>query len=175
MLENLVGDKKNFAIEYSIQSVNRETAFGDCLIWLRGNYLGGLEGECYLNMICQWLKRCINIKEKLFMKNELYELSDVEIFNFLEEQERNEEKDNYYFLDTDGFDLFRNYIYRKNENFHFLWQLDKDYWQEFKPKGISTSLFTAQVDIFTYINIVYTFEEALSQVYDTSCRSSRTE
>jgi hypothetical protein len=43
MLKNLIGDKKIFAIEYSIISVKRSTALGDCLIWLQGNSLGGLD------------------------------------------------------------------------------------------------------------------------------------
>lgn len=92
-------------------------------------------------------------------------LSDVEIFNFMEEQDR-DEIENYYFLDTEGFDLFRKYIYRKGDFFHFLWQLDRDYWNEFSPRGISTNLHTAQISIATYTNIVGQFKHALSEIYN---------
>ena len=86
MIQNLIGKKQIFAIEYSVISINKETAFGNCLIWLQGNSLGGLEGECYLNMICHWLERRMKFKELLFLKDTLYNLSDVELFKYIEEK-----------------------------------------------------------------------------------------
>ena len=166
MLDNLIGDTKIFAIEYSVISVRRATIFGNCLIWLGGNSLGGLEGECYLQMICRWLASPIIIKEQLFLRDSLYGLSDEEIFYTIKRQGRTEENDIYYFLDTEGFDFFRNFVYRKNENFHFLWQLEESYWEEFKPKGVSTNLFTAHVNISAYSNVVGKFEEALLEILE---------
>jgi hypothetical protein len=172
MLENLVGDKKNFAIEYSIQSINRETAFGDCLIWLRGNSLGGLEGECFLNMICQWLVGYLEFKNHLFLSKKLSQLSEIELFEFLNKETESKIREKYFFLDTEGFDWFGSFIYRKEDNFHFLWQLDRYYMKVFELKEVSTELFTATVDINTYYNVVHQFQNRLLELYKTQSNKS---
>ena len=163
---NIIGNKNKFAIEYSIVFTKKKTAYGDCIIWLEGKCLGGLEGECYLNMICQWLERQVEFKDNLFFTEDLYKLSSQELFNFMEEKAEYEIKENYRFLDTEGFDLFRSYIYRKDDKFNFIWQLDRDYWEEFKAQDVSIKLFTATVDIKIYCDIIFQFKNALLERYN---------
>lgn len=165
MNPDLVGDKKIFAIEYSILRVNPYRPYGDCLIWLGGNSLGGIEGEVFLNMVCQHLEGKLSIKDLLFLEEYLYKLPDVELFDLMRE-DKLDERGTYWFLYTEGFDLFRSYIYRQDETFHFLWQLDRDVWKEFEPQGISTQLFYAQVPISVYEDVVKQFRNALMKEYN---------
>lgn len=161
----LIGDKEIFAIEYSVLTVNPSPPYGDCLLWLGSNFLGGLEGEAYLNVICGCLEGDLFIKDQLFLKKDLYKLSDTELFDLMKEHKL-DEKGKYVFLYTEGFDLFRSYIYRQDETFHFLWQLDSEVWKEFEPQGVSTQLFSAQVPISIYEEVVREFRSTLMKLYN---------
>jgi len=81
-------------------------------------------------------------------------------------EEKIDEKGTYWFMDTEGFDLFRTYIYRRDETFHFLWQLDPEVWEKFEPQGISTRLFSAQVAISVYEEVVTQFKSTLMKLYN---------
>jgi hypothetical protein len=161
MNTNLVGDKNIFAIEYSVLNVNSSPPYGDCLLWLGGNSLGGIEGEAYLNIVCDRLKGTSSIKDLLFLEKDMYNLSDVELFNLMQD-----ETERYWFLYTEGFDLFNKYIYRRDETFHFLWQLNRTVWKEFEPQGVSTQLFSTQVAISVYEEVVKQFRNALMKLYN---------
>lgn len=165
MTRNLIGDKKIFAIEYSVLMLESTPLYGDCLIWLGGNSLGGLEGEAYLGSVCQYLEVSSSIKEQLFLEEHLYNLSDAELFDLMWEQ-KIDEKGTYMFLDLEGFDLFRNYIYRRDETFHFLWQLSPKVWKRFEPQGVPTQLFSAQVAITKYEEVVKEFRNALMKLHN---------
>ncbi|BAY38148.1 hypothetical protein NIES2111_24930 [Nostoc sp. NIES-2111] len=160
MNENLIGDKTTFAIEYSILMVDPSPPYGNCIIWLEGNSLGGIEGEIYLTRVCQLLEAVILIKNKLFLEEPFYNLSHTELFNLMR-KDKIDETSKYWFLYTEGFDLFDNYLYRRNDNFHFLWQLTPKVWKEFEPQGIPTQLLSAQVAIGMYEKVVNQFKNAL--------------
>ena len=55
MIKNIIGDKEVFAIEYSISDDHfcLPYAYGECRIWLDGNWLGGIEGEVYLTRVAK--------------------------------------------------------------------------------------------------------------------------
>lgn len=79
-------------------------------------------------------------------------------------EQKLDETGTYWFIYTEGFDLFRSYIYRQNETFHFLWQLDQEVGKEFEPQGISTQLFSTQVAISKYETVVSEFRNALMKL-----------
>lgn len=116
-------------------------------------------------MVCQWLEGNLLIKDQLFLEDYLYNFPDAELFDLMREQKL-DEKGKYWFMDTEGFDLFRSYIYRQDEKFHFLWQLDPTVWKEFEPQGVSTQLFSAQVAISVYEEVVKQFRNALMKLYN---------
>jgi len=162
---NLVGNKNIFAIEYSVLMVNPSPPYGDCLLWFGGNSLGGLEGEVFLTRVCSCLEGISSIKEQLFLEEYLNNLPEAELFNLMI-KDKIDETGKYWFMDTEGFDLFRNYIYRRNETFHFLWQLSLRVWEEFEPQGVPTQLFSAQVPISIYEEVVGKFRNALMKLYN---------
>ncbi len=163
MKENVIGDQRIFAIEYTVLIVNPSPPYGDCRLWLGGNVLGGLEGEVYLNRVCKCLEGVSSIKNQLFLEENLYNLSDTELFNLMEEQ-KIDEKGTYWFMDTEGFDLFRSYVYRRDETFHFLWQLAKVR-EEFELQGLTTQLFSVQIAISLYEEIIKKFRNLLMKLY----------
>lgn len=165
MNTTLIGNKEIFAIEYSVLMVNTSPPYCDCLFWLGSNSLGGLEGEVFLTRVCSCLEGISSIKEQLFLEEYLYNLSDVELFDLMRE-DKIDETGKYRFMDTEGFDLFRNFIYRRNETFYFLWQLSPRVWAEFEPQGVSTQLFSAQVGISVYEEVVREFRKALMKLYN---------
>jgi hypothetical protein len=167
MNKNLIGNKEIFAIEYSILKVNPSPPYGDCLIWLGGNSLGGLEGEVYLNRVCELLEGNLSIKALLFLEEHIYDLSETEIFELMLD-EKIDEEGKYWFLYTEGFDVFNKYIYRRNETFYFLWQLAHRVWKYFEPEGVSTKLFFAPVDISVYETVVNQFKNTLRELYKGS-------
>jgi hypothetical protein len=75
-----------------------------------------------------------------------------------------DEKGRYVFLPTEGFDLYRSYAYRRDETFQFLWQLNQEVWKEFEPQGVPTQLFSAQVAISKYEEVVKEFRNALMKL-----------
>jgi hypothetical protein len=48
MIENTIGNKKEFAIEYEIQKVNPSPPYGSCLIWISELSLGDIENPIFL-------------------------------------------------------------------------------------------------------------------------------
>lgn len=164
MNEIVIGDKGTFAIEYSILMVNPSPPFGYCKIWLGGHFMGGIEGEVYLTRICHLIESVTSIKNKLFLEEYLYNLSDAELFELMRKN-KIDETGKYWFMDTEGFDLFHKYIYRQNETFNFLWQLTPEVWEEFGSQGISTQLFSAQVAICMYEKVAKEFRNELMKLY----------
>ena len=95
----------------------------------------------------------------------MYNLSDAELFELMRKN-KIDETGKYWFMDTEGFDLFHKYIYRQNETFNFLWQLTPEVWEEFSSQGISTQLFSAQVAICMYEKVAKEFRNAIMQLYE---------
>ena len=92
-------------------------------------------------------------------------MSNAELFDLMQKN-KIDETGKYWFMETEGFDLFNKYIYRRNEMFHFLWQLTPKVWKEFEPQGIPTELFSAQVAIYVYEEVVKQFRNALMKLYN---------
>jgi hypothetical protein len=162
MNANLIGNKEIFAIEYSVLTVN-PYPLGDCLLWLGGNSLGGLEGEVFLTTVCYYLEGISSIKDQLFLEEYLYNLPEAELFDLMIEQ-KIDESGKYWFMNTEGFDLFRSCISRRNETLHFLFQLAPEVWKEFELQSLSTQLFSAQVPISIYEESVGEFRNALMKL-----------
>jgi hypothetical protein len=163
MNKNLIGNQKTFGIEYSILTVNPSPPLGYCLIWIEGNFLGGIEGEMYLTRVCRLLESIITMKNQLFIEESLYSLSDVELFNLMQKNEI-DETGKYWFMDTEGFDLFYSYIYRQKDTFKFIWQLIPEAWEEFRSQDIPTQLFSAQVPICIYEEVVEEFKNVIMKL-----------
>jgi hypothetical protein len=160
MNTNLIGDKAVFAIEYEVLSTE---LYGSCILWLGGNCLGGLEGEVFLDIVCQRLERISVLKNQIFLASDLYTLSNTELFDLMQE-DKIDETGLYWFLYTEGFDLFRKYVYRQGEVLYFLWQLKQEVWPEFETQGISTQLFSFHLPISLYEEVTRQFKCALMEL-----------
>lgn len=160
MKENIIGDKRRFGIEYSILMVDPSPPYGDCRLWIGGNFLGGIEGEVYLTRVCHLLEGILSIKNELFLEDDFYNLSDVKLFDLMQKDEI-DEKGKCWFMDTEGFDLFRNYVYRRDEMLHFLWQLAPQVREKYELQGFPTRLFSAQVAVSMYEEVVKQFRSVI--------------
>lgn len=167
MIENIIGDKKVFAIEYSISKPNPFPPYGDCQIWLGGNCLGGIEGEVYLTRVSQILQSVYLILDKLVLPELIFQLSCEEIFKIMKE-EQIDEKGTYWFMDTEGFDLLNKYVYYQSEMLYFIWQLNPDLWSEFKVGDFPGQLFFAKVPISTYTEVTNQFRDAVAKIQSSN-------
>ena len=164
MNTNLIGDKQTFGIEYSMLMVDPSPPYGFCRIWLGGNFLGGLEGEVYLTSVFFNLKSVSSTKNSLFLEDSLYSLSETEIFDLMKKDKISEDS-KYWFMYTEGFDLYNKYVYRENEILNFLWQLRLEVYEEFELQYISKQLFSSQVTIPLYEEVIEQFRIALREHY----------
>jgi hypothetical protein len=162
MIENIIGDKTIFAIDYSISDDHSSLRYpyGDCRIWLGGNCLGGLEGEVYLATAYELLQSIYLIADKLTLPEDLYDLPDNEIFIIMKE-ERLDKKGTYWFMYSEGFDIMNKYVYYRNNTLFFLWQYRLDEWNGVKAWGFPGQLFSAKVPISTYIEVTNKFRDSL--------------
>jgi hypothetical protein len=164
MIENIIGDKAIFAIQYSISDFHSSLlyAYGECQIWLSGDCLGGIEGEVYLTRVYKILQSVYLMSDKLTLPEDIYDLPDSEIFKILEENQL-DEKGTYWLLDTEGFDMMSKYVYYRNNILFFLWQyrLDTHTWNDIKVWGFPGQLFSAKVPIYTYIEVTNKFRDSL--------------
>jgi hypothetical protein len=164
MIKKVIGDKKRFAIQYSVASNNISPPYGDCKIWINGHSLGGIEGEIYLTRVCKILKSLCLMIDEISLPENLYDLPYDEIFRIIKEEEI-DEKGTYWFMDTEGFDLIRKYVYRRQEKLHFLWQLNPDVWNEFKIGDYPGEIFLAIVPVSVYSEVVDQFEDEIVMLY----------
>lgn len=162
MIENIIGDKTLFAIDYSISDDHSSLRYpyGDCRIWLDGNCLGGFEGEVYLATVYRILRSVYLMIDKLTLPDDLYDLSGNEIFTIMKEGQL-DEKGTYWFMDCEGFDLISNYVYYRNNTLFFLWQYCPDAWDGVRAWGFPGQLFSAEVPISTYIEVANKFKDSI--------------
>ncbi len=162
MIENVIGDKTLFAIDYSISDDHSSLPYpyGDCRIWLGGNCLGGFEGEVYLATVCRTLRSVYLMIDKLTLPENLYDLSYNEIFTIMKESQL-DEKGTHWFMDCEGFDLMNNYVYYRNDTLFFLWKYCPDAWDGARAWGFPGQLFSAEVPLSTYIEVTNKFRDSL--------------
>jgi hypothetical protein len=157
MIENIIGDKAVFAIQYSISDDHYclPYAYGDCLIWLGGNFLGEIEGEVYLTRVGKILQSVYLMTDKLTLPEGMYELPDSEKFKVMEENWA------YWFMDTEGFDSISKYVYHQNDVLYFLWELRSEVSNILKIGDSSRQLFSAKVPISIYTEVTNEFRDRL--------------
>jgi hypothetical protein len=164
MVNNIIGNREVFAVQYSLLQSNSFLPYGDCKIWLGGNYLGGIEGEVYLATVSKLLNSVCLIIEKLILPRDVFKLSASEIFRMMEE-EQIEEVGTYWFMYTEGFDLFSKYVYYQDEMLYFLWQFNPDVWNDFKIGDFPGQIFSAKVPLSTYTEVVNQFRDNVLALY----------
>jgi hypothetical protein len=169
MIGNIIGDKKVFAIEYSISDAHfcLPYAYGECRIWLGGNCMGGIEGEVYLTRVGKILQSVYLMIDKLTLPEDMYYLPDSEIFRVMEE-DRLDEQGTYWFMYTEGFDLMSKYVYYQNDMLYFLWQWQAKVWDDFKIGDFSGQIFSSKVPISIYMNVTNNFKEAIAEIYPSN-------
>jgi hypothetical protein len=169
MIENIIGDKEVFAIEYSISDAHfcLPYAYGECRIWLGENCLGGIEGEVYLTRVGKILQSVYLMIDKLTLPEDMHDLPDGKIFKVMQE-DRLDEKGNYWFMYTEGFDLMSKYVYYRNDTLFFLWQYCPDAWDGVRAWGFPGQLFSSKVPISIYMNVTNKFKEAIDEIYPSN-------
>jgi hypothetical protein len=164
MIEKIIGDRKKFAVQYSMSSINISPPYGDCRIWLNGYSLGGIEGEVYLTRVCKVLQSLCPTMDEISLPENLYSLSSNDIFRIMKE-EKIDEKGTYWFMNTEGFDLSSKYVYRRQENLYFLWQLNPNAWNDFKTGDYPGQIFSAVVSVSLYNEVAEQFKAELMKIY----------
>lgn len=155
MIEKLVGNKDLFAIQYSMENPNKYPPLEECTIWLNSFVMGGLEGETYLTMVSRDLLSVCKISDKIVLPEDFRDISDKKLFDAML-TEKFDESGTYWFMNTEGFDSFFSYVYKRNAQdnfFHFLWQINPG-WND---GTFSNQLFKASVPIIYYTQIVNEF------------------
>lgn len=118
---NLSGDKKNFAVEYTITcKVNTLMGYGK--IWFGGNWLGTSEDFIFISYITQGLDQIANSKTLDFKEGLSYET----IFNTLNKRLGNIDDDevhDYLIMMGTFTDDYTIFSFQKDDEITILWKL----------------------------------------------------
>ena len=91
-------------------------------------------------------------------------MSETEIFNLMKKDKISEDS-KYWFMYTEGFDMYNKYVCRENEILNFICQLRLEVYEEFELQYISKQLFSSHVTIPLYEEVTEQFRMALRKHY----------
>ena len=163
-ITDIIGDPNEFAIEYIILS-NVSPPFGRCRLWFANIFLGDIEEEIYLSTTCYCLESVLENKNALFLNEEFNDVSESEIFNLMIEGKKINYSGIHEFMIILGYDLFDNYIYRKNDDLCVVWMIDREIQQEKKYQGYLSQVCFATVNINIYEEVVSKFRNKLEEKF----------
>jgi hypothetical protein len=159
MENNLIGEKKVFAIEYAIRNEPGIHFFGSCKIWLSDFFLGDFENDVFLIAVIRSLNGVLNTSN-FTSTIPLLPSTSKELLTLMEGDEIPDIANNY-FLAIEGFDHFLKLFFRKADEIVFYWSLHPDIESnseyENYPKMVRS--FTLPITIFE--NVVNKFKETL--------------
>lgn len=160
IVKKVIGEPQTFAIEYSIVDFFGPVPYGGCRLWFEGNFLGDIEDFNLLTTIEVFVYPIIETKDSFCLDASFLNFSEFDIF----ERMKNEEINGHHYLPIEAFDAFYNYVYYREDFFHFLWMLNpnrKD-WEEYE--NFPTGFFSAKVSIYTYEQVVLEFRNDLKKM-----------
>jgi len=160
---NIIGDPKEFAIEYAILP-NLSPPFGRCRLWFAKIFLGDIEEEIYLSTTCYLLENVLKNKNKLFLDEKFNNIDESEIFNLMIEGKKINYSGIYEFMIVSGYDSFYNYIYRKDDDLCVVWMIDPEVQQEKKYQAYPSKICSAKVNINIYEEVVSNFRKKLEEI-----------
>ncbi|MBP0035958.1 MAG: hypothetical protein J7524_22825 [Roseofilum sp. Belize BBD 4] len=155
----IIGNPEVFAIELLIDSFLKYYPFGGCRLWIEGLFLGDIDNPGILTVNDNYFTSILANKDNLYLEKKMNS-SNFEIFELIE----NLETSLYWFLiNVEGFECFHSYIYRQDDFFKVLWQLDRDLVNTEEYKNFSGDLFSAKVSIPIYEKVMLDFRKFLAE------------
>jgi len=156
----IIGNPEVFAIELLIDSFLKYYPFGGCVLWIDNLCLGNLNDPGILTINENFLTSFLVNPDDLILEDQILGLSDDQIFDLI----KKEEIECRLFLgNVDGFHCFDSYIYRQDDFFKVLWQLDRDLVNTEEYKNFSGDLFSAKIFIPIYEEVMLDFRKFLAE------------
>ncbi len=157
----VIGDKKKFAIEYSVNKTE-PYLLGHICIWLNNNYIGYSPEEVMLDCSLGSLIELVSEdRQSRLLQAKFPSLSDENLFELLANDE-GDIRDNSMFNIDESTDDFIVHICRLGDKIKFLWQLCEQPCRDIKnyPGG----LLSAEIEISYLERVISEFDKNINQL-----------
>ncbi|MCU0436264.1 MAG: Imm42 family immunity protein [Raineya sp.] len=153
----IIGNKSNFAIEFEVISIRKNSIYGDIRLWLQGKYLGDFMDSDYLLPVSSYFTSLLEYQENFKLDTEIENLSYKEIFE-IHRRQQIQDVISYKlrkFCDRPPFDAFHDICFIKEDKLVFVWKVrEQTEWYSVSLKEYNKDVQTAEILLSDYENVV---------------------